>query len=151
MRLYTIQDLKEIAAMPGILYIAAWHDIGAMVVFRKEDNDETIYRVLIDAFDSERFDDETFSVHTGNRKKETPEWFLPGGREYSKYKGWIKWDGCSDWDFETYTHFCRCSDVVNFGELLKRCYQIAWTLMPRGDAADFTPTTLEQPQATVSP
>jgi hypothetical protein len=149
MMLYTIQDLKEIAAMPGILYIAAWHDIGAMVVFHKEDNDETLCSVLIDVFDSERFDDGTFSVHTGCQKKDA--WFIPGGQEYSKYNGCIKWDGCSNWDFDTYTHFCGCSDVVNFGELLKRCYQIAWTLMPRGDAADFTPPPLPATAAPLTP
>jgi hypothetical protein len=147
---FTIQELKSLATTPGVLYIAAWYDIGVMAVFsrrdrnmpflRYQDTDKSPYMIHIDVFDSE-FNENVFDVYTENANKSGSDWFPTGGKDYSKFSGSIKWDGCSDWGFEdcnqVMTHFCGYRDLEKFSELLKRCYQIAWTLMPGGDKDDF--------------
>lgn len=47
--------------------------------------------------------------------------------------GFIKWDGCSNWDFfdkHCPLHFCTKSQARNFGELLAGMYDMALELMP---------------------
>lgn len=45
--------------------------------------------------------------------------------------GSVKWDGCSNWDFEpdseTLVHFCGLDDAEEMLELFKRMYAIAKT------------------------
>ena len=43
-------------------------------------------------------------------------------------KGTIKWDGCSNWDFQAdgvQPHFCGLEDVQEFGALMTKLYRIA--------------------------
>jgi hypothetical protein len=47
--------------------------------------------------------------------------------------GHIKWDGCSDWDFNTddcMKHFCGREDVQRFGRMMEHLYDIAAEKMP---------------------
>lgn len=42
--------------------------------------------------------------------------------------GYVKWDGCSNWDFHTdevLMHFCGRRAAMAFGKVLDRMYQIA--------------------------
>lgn len=39
-------------------------------------------------------------------------------------EGWIKWDGCSNWEFQKSIHFCRMERASQLAELFKRLY--AW-------------------------
>ena len=39
-------------------------------------------------------------------------------------EGWIKWDGCSNWEFLQGIHFCRVERASQLAELFKRLY--AW-------------------------
>lgn len=51
-------------------------------------------------------------------------------------KGYVRWDGCSNWDFEDRypLHFCRPKDAEIFALLIKKLYEFAAKLMP--DYAD---------------
>lgn len=47
--------------------------------------------------------------------------------------GFIKWDGCSNWDFKTggcMLHFCDREQMVQLGELLGRLYDLTANLCP---------------------
>lgn len=48
--------------------------------------------------------------------------------------GEIKWDGCSNWDFQPeknhWSHFCSRRDLLEFGELLSRLWDEAMRLVP---------------------
>ena len=42
-------------------------------------------------------------------------------------KGWIKWDGCSDWDFCTtdcMMHACDSSEMIRLGDLFQELYRL---------------------------
>jgi hypothetical protein len=51
-------------------------------------------------------------------------------------KGYVKWDGCSNWDFPleagvTYPlHFCGQQEIRCFGKMLAELYEWAAELMP---------------------
>lgn len=48
--------------------------------------------------------------------------------------GFIKWDGCSNWDFKTdacMKHFCGRDDANGLGRLMDRMYALAEEHMPR--------------------
>jgi hypothetical protein len=53
--------------------------------------------------------------------------------------GYIKWDGCSNWDYEQIdTHFCGRGDALELGKLMDQLYTIANTEMaPVGDEELF--------------
>lgn len=47
--------------------------------------------------------------------------------------GFVKWDGCSNWDFKTsecMMHFCEREQMVQLGELLGRLYDMTAELCP---------------------
>jgi len=52
------------------------------------------------------------------------------------FAGYIKWDGCSNWDFLDKgfpLHFCEQLDARNFGVFLSELYDWAQELMPKHD------------------
>lgn len=43
-------------------------------------------------------------------------------------KGYVKWDGCSNWDISpenVMIHFCSGTDIKEFGQILESCYEYA--------------------------
>lgn len=49
--------------------------------------------------------------------------------------GYVKWDGCSNWDFPSDgcthpLHFCGKQDSIEFGEFLGKLYDWAAELLP---------------------
>lgn len=48
--------------------------------------------------------------------------------------GSVKWDGCSNWMFDEqergWIHACSRDDLVNMGEVMARCRDLAATLLP---------------------
>ena len=46
--------------------------------------------------------------------------------------GSVKWDGCSNWEFnqETALHGCTRDDLVNLGEILAQCWDMTKDLCP---------------------
>lgn len=73
----------------------------------------------------ERFDDATNEM---TLKPEEADVFLAG---------FIKWDGCSDWEFPTQEtcmlHFCGIDQATSIGRLMNRMYEIAAEQMPKFD------------------
>jgi hypothetical protein len=49
--------------------------------------------------------------------------------------GFIKWDGCSEWDLGNH-HFCSVKQAASVGPLLRRLYEIAAQWMPSNDFDD---------------
>ncbi len=49
--------------------------------------------------------------------------------------GFIKWDGCSDWNAQDggSIHFCGCRNVVNLMNAISACYHIAGKYMPEAN------------------
>lgn len=49
--------------------------------------------------------------------------------------GSVKWDGCSNWRFDEqdrgWIHGCSRADLVNMGEVMARCRDLAATLIPK--------------------
>lgn len=61
------------------------------------------------------------------------EEFKPERPEYPNIDGSIKWDGCSNWDFNTdecMMHFCGKGGVEEFGKLLIKLYDMTAVAMP---------------------
>lgn len=65
---------------------------------------------------------------------------LPGVKDLSKaekfWHGSIKWDGCSNWDFNTEScmaHFCGKEDAMMIGKLMGRMYEITAEKLPTYD------------------
>ena len=50
------------------------------------------------------------------------------------FLGYIKWDGCSNWDFGPNAHyplhFCGMTEAGEFGKLIQKLYEWAAELMP---------------------
>lgn len=56
-------------------------------------------------------------------------------------EGFVRWDGCSNWNFEAYgtwIHFCGKQKAIDLGVLLGRLYDVAKDFIPAAD-----PTSLE--------
>lgn len=54
------------------------------------------------------------------------------------WAGSIKWDGCSNWDFNTedcMAHFCGVEHAASIGGLMRRMYEITAEKMKRFDRA----------------
>ena len=52
-------------------------------------------------------------------------------------EGTIKWDGCSNWDFQAdgvQAHFCGLEDVANFNAFMVELYRLAGEHIVRWDA-----------------
>ncbi|MEN6550091.1 MAG: hypothetical protein ABFE07_28950 [Armatimonadia bacterium] len=54
------------------------------------------------------------------------------------FQGWVKWDGCSDWDFHPYprapqVHNCSRAGLEDFGQVLLRCWDYAKAHLPNFD------------------
>lgn len=55
-------------------------------------------------------------------KRDDNDTFLEGG---------IKWDSCSNWDFQTHEslmHFCGKKDAMSIGRLMEKLYDLAATI-----------------------
>jgi hypothetical protein len=54
-----------------------------------------------------------------------------GDEEDIVFSGYIKWDGCSNWDTDKNCsiHFCGLDGLYNFNECLKECYRIAKSIL----------------------
>ncbi len=52
--------------------------------------------------------------------------------------GFVKWDGCSNWDFEDNErcmfHGCDEGDLLNFGRVMAECWRLTADLLPTWDA-----------------
>lgn len=38
--------------------------------------------------------------------------------------GRVKWDGCSNWNFDKYYHGCTSQDLLDLGRVLEKCWQL---------------------------
>lgn len=46
-------------------------------------------------------------------------------------KGYVKWDGCSNWWFtDIYFHGCSEEDLLNIGNIMAECWKMTKTLIP---------------------
>lgn len=49
-------------------------------------------------------------------------------------EGFVKWDGCSNWNFgEQMIHFCGADEARGLGELFHRIYELAAEIIPAFD------------------
>ena len=52
--------------------------------------------------------------------------------------GWVKWNGCSDWRFDTQDrcmiHGCSREDLSRIGEALSRCWDATKEVLPAWDS-----------------
>ena len=53
------------------------------------------------------------------------------GGEYTAIDGSIKWDGCAN--FQSELHYCGSSEVQHWADIVRCCYYIASTEMPKWD------------------
>lgn len=57
-------------------------------------------------------------------------------------KGFVKWDGCSNWTFHTIDcmfHACDRERLVAIGEILSRCWDASAALMPETWSGEANP------------
>ena len=47
----------------------------------------------------------------------------------SMAEGYVKWDGCSEWDIKGW-HSCSKKNLKDISEILSRCWDMAGTLCP---------------------
>ncbi len=61
---------------------------------------------------------------------------------YHLFSGFIKWDGCSNWDFQSFNervghthplHFCEKEDAIEFGIFLGKLYDWAHELIAHNE------------------
>ena len=64
--------------------------------------------------------------------------------------GFVKWDGCSNWDFpstkDCMFHGCERSDLTDFGELMAICHDMTCELCENADSDLFLPQNDEVEQ-----
>ncbi len=55
----------------------------------------------------------------------------PAFDEKPDLTGWVKWDGCSNWEVDGYFHSCSRAELEQLGQVLARCWDWAAELLPR--------------------
>lgn len=48
--------------------------------------------------------------------------------------GSIKWDGCSNFAYKNYMHYCGILDVLHWAGIIQCCYYICKTVLPTWDS-----------------
>jgi hypothetical protein len=45
-------------------------------------------------------------------------------------KGYVKWDGCSNWEFSNLLHFCSKEEIENLSVAMRKCWDLTAELCP---------------------
>lgn len=50
-----------------------------------------------------------------------------------EFTGQVKWDGCSDWKFDSYLHGCGRDNLLAVGQVMAECWDWTAELLPNFD------------------
>ena len=55
------------------------------------------------------------------------------GKQEVFANGTIKWDGCSDWSYANYVHYCGFGSIQHYAHVMQCCYHMVAEHMPKYD------------------